>query len=73
MTKYYKQVDEAGELVLLLTYNFQPRIKNPLIVEISQEEYETMLAELESVTGAEKESTDEVSAREFVAMLEEVL
>lgn len=46
MTKYYKQINENGEVVMLLTYDFVPNITNPLIVEITEEEYETLLAEL---------------------------
>lgn len=46
MTKYYKQLNENGEVIMLLTYDFVPNITNPLIVEITAEEYETLLAEL---------------------------
>jgi hypothetical protein len=46
MTKYYKQFNENGEIVMLLTYDFVPNITNPLIVEITKEEYETLLAEI---------------------------
>jgi hypothetical protein len=44
--KYYKQLNENGEIVMLLTYDFVPNITNPLIVEITKEEYETLLAEI---------------------------
>lgn len=46
MTKYYKQINENGEAIMLLTYDFAPNITDPLIVEITEEEYETLLAEL---------------------------
>lgn len=46
MTKYYKQLNENGEVVMLLTYDFVPNITDPLIVEITKEEYETLLAEI---------------------------
>lgn len=46
MTKYYKELNENGEVVMLLTYDFVPNITDPLIVEITAEEYETLLAEL---------------------------
>lgn len=45
MSKYYKQFDENGKIVKLLTYDFEPNIADPLIVEITSEEYENMLAE----------------------------
>ena len=48
MTTYYKQINENNELVLLLTYNFTPKITNPLIIEITQEEYEKLSAEIQS-------------------------
>lgn len=45
MTKYYKQINENGELVTILTYDFVPTISDPLTVEITAEEYETIAAE----------------------------
>lgn len=46
MTKYYKQLNENGEVVMLLTYDFIPVITNPLIEEITKEEYDAVYAEL---------------------------
>ncbi len=43
--KYYKQLNESGEIVALLTYDFEPTISDPLTVEITAEEYETISAE----------------------------
>lgn len=43
--KYYKQLNENGEIVTLLTYDFEPNITDPLTVEITAEEYETISAE----------------------------
>lgn len=43
--KYYKQLNENGEIVLLLSYDFEPNITDPLTVEITAEEYETISAE----------------------------
>lgn len=45
MTKYYKQLSENGEIVALLTYDFAPNITDPLIVEITAEEYEAIFTE----------------------------
>ena len=39
MKYYYKQLNENGEIVLLLVYDFMPTITDPLIVEITEEEY----------------------------------
>ena len=55
MTTYYKQVNESGELVLLLTYDFIPKITNSLIVQITQDEYETLTEELHAKNDAETE------------------
>lgn len=46
MIKYYKQINESGDVVMLLTYDFDPIITNPLIIEITKEEYEALLAEI---------------------------
>lgn len=46
MIKYYKQLDENGEIVTLLTYDFEPNISDPLTVEITTEEYETLASDL---------------------------
>ncbi len=54
--KYYKQLNENGEIVTLLTYDFEPNITNPLIVEITVEEYETISAEWRENAKAESEA-----------------
>lgn len=43
--KYYKQLDENGEVVYLLSYDTEPNITDPLTVEISADEYEAISAE----------------------------
>lgn len=58
MTTYYKQLSEFGEVVLLLTYGFTPKITNPLIVEITQEEYSAISAELQAKAEEEAGQTD---------------
>ena len=45
MTKYYKQLDENGKIIALLTYDFVPNITNPLIIEITAKEYEAISVE----------------------------
>jgi hypothetical protein len=57
--KYYKQLNENGEIVMLLTYNFEPTITDPLIVEITAEEYEMISAELREKAKAEAEAERE--------------
>ena len=61
MTKYYKQINENGEVVMLLTYDFAPNITDPLIVEITEEEYETLLAEL--IASLPESEEDEIALK----------
>lgn len=46
MKYYYKQLNENGEIVTLLTYDFEPNVIDSLTVEINAEEYETLAAEM---------------------------
>lgn len=70
MTKYYKQLDESGEVVLLLTYDFDPIITNPLIMEISKEEYEQLLAEI--IAKNEQTKSDEATMHDLYNALAEL-
>lgn len=54
--KYYKELNENNEIVALLTYDFEPTITNPLIVEITAEEYETISAEWREAARAKAEA-----------------
>jgi hypothetical protein len=45
MTKYYKQLDENSNIILLLTYDFEPNITDSSVVEITEEEYNAFQAE----------------------------
>ena len=54
--KYYKQLNENNEIVTLLTYDFEPNITDPLTVEITAEEYETIVAEWREAARAKAEA-----------------
>ena len=54
--KCYKQLNENGEIVSLLTYDFEPNITDLLIVEITAEEYEAISAEWKEAAKAENEA-----------------
>lgn len=44
----YKQLNENGELISLITYdNLRPNITDPLIVEITEEEYTQLVSDIE--------------------------
>ena len=66
MTNYFKQLNESGEVILLLTYDFTPNITNPLIVEITEEEYNTLLAEIQA---ADSPDPDEISDAEALDII----
>lgn len=61
MTKYFKQINENGEFVMLLTYDFEPSITDPLIVEISEEEYIELKAECDEKVKATAEAYKEAA------------
>lgn len=61
MTKYYKQLKENGEFVMLLTYDFEPEITDPLIVEITEEEYLALKAECDEKVKAAAEAYKEAT------------
>lgn len=61
MKKYYKQLNENGEFVMLLTYDFEPEINDSLIVEISEEEYLSLKAECDEKVKAAAEAYKEAA------------
>ena len=69
MTYYYKQINESGKVVTLSTYGGMRRaIHNPLVVEITEDEYNAILAEIEAQQPDEPE-TDEISAEEALNII----
>lgn len=63
----YKQIDEAGELLLLLTYDTQPSGLPPDVVEVTADEYASLMDEIaasrpEPEPAPEYVSTDELEA-----------
>lgn len=56
--KYYKQLNENGEILYLLTYDFEPNITSPLTVEITAEEYETISSEWREAAKAKIEAAN---------------
>ena len=53
MKTYYKQTDENGKIVALLTYDIEPNFTDPLIVEITAEEYEAIREEWAEIANAD--------------------
>lgn len=68
--KYYKQLNENGEIVMLLTYDFEPTISDPLIVEIAAEEHKAISAEWQekAKTKAEAERAERLARAKEMAL-----
>ena len=43
---FFKQIDENGNVICLFEYDYQAIIDDPFIIEITQEEYNALMAEL---------------------------
>ena len=72
MVYYFVEKNADGSVKSLLTYNdVRPNITDPLVVEITQEEYETLLAEIMAQEPEEPEEpeTDEISAEEALDII----
>lgn len=73
--RYFKQLDNNGELSMLLTYSMDPVITNPLVTEISEDEYSTLKAEIEAQLEAEnptEETGEPATEADYIAALQEV-
>lgn len=57
---YVKKLDENGEVEALITYDRKPVLKNELSVEITEEEYNSLSAELEAQWAAESASSETI-------------
>lgn len=69
MTTYFKKLNESGEVILLLTYDFTPKITNTMIVEITQEEYERLSVEIKAANQLEEPDPDEISDAEALDII----
>lgn len=66
---YYKKIADDGSLCYLFTYDFQPTITDSLMVEITEEEYNTLLAEIEAENQPEEIDSDEISDTEALDLI----
>ena len=55
MTKYFKHLNDNNEIINLYTYDFEPIIKNPAIVEITYEEYHTILNQWQQIADSTRQ------------------
>jgi hypothetical protein len=65
MKYYYKHLNENGEIALLLVYDFMPTITDPLIVEITEEEYNAIIAEIRANEPEPEPSEMELKAQAY--------
>jgi hypothetical protein len=65
MKYYYKQLNENGEIALLLVYDFMPSITDPLIVEITEEEYNAIIAEIRANEPEPEPSETQLKAQAY--------
>ena len=67
---YYKKIDDNGVTKTLFTYDYiKPQITNPLIIEITNEEYNSALAEIEAANQPDESDTDEISDEEALNII----
>lgn len=64
---YFKQINESGELILLLTYDYPVVIDNPFIIEIAEEEYHQLLNEITAHIDTDQD--DEISDTEALNII----
>lgn len=69
MKSYFKQLNSSGEITLLLTYSFRPNITNPLVIEITKEEYETLFAEMQKHGEISESEEDEITDTEALNII----
>ena len=68
-TAYYKKLRDDGSVVCLLTYQgYRPGITNPLVVEITAEEYNALHAEILAAIPAETDP-DEIDDTEALTII----
>ena len=65
MKYYYKQLNENGEIVLLLVYEFTPTITDPLMVEITEEEFNAIVTEIRANEPEPEPSEMELKAQAY--------
>jgi hypothetical protein len=66
MKKYYKQLNENGDIFMLLTYDFIPTNLDPnlILVEITKEEYAELFEEITEASEANlKEIANETALK----------
>lgn len=69
MRKYYKRLEGNGDVSMLLAYDFSPVITDPLVVEITETEYNQIHNEIEAMTNTEQDTDDEITDSEALSII----
>lgn len=65
---FFKEINEKNQAVSVLTYdNIYPKVDPAVVVEITEEEYRALLAEIEAAN--QPKETDEISAEEALDII----
>lgn len=76
--RYFKEIDENGNIVCLLSYDYPVVIENERIIEISEKTYNELLEQLQPEEGDEPEppepsDEDDITGAELLSMVEGIL
>lgn len=70
MERFFKLLNTDREVVSVLSYeNYISNVTYPPMIEITEEEYNILLAEIESANQPEESETDEISDSEALAII----
>lgn len=64
---YYKKVNASGDVLYLMTYDSTPSITDPLTVEITKEEYDSILEAITANQGTD--DTQQISDEEALQII----
>lgn len=64
---YYKKVNASGDVLYLITYDSAPSITDPLTVEITKEEYDSILEAITANQGTD--DTQQISDEEALQII----
>ena len=77
--RYFKELDENGNIVCLLSYDYPVVIENERIIEISEKTYNELLEQLqpepepEPPVPPEPSDEDDITGAELLSMVEGIL
>ncbi|MBQ6127084.1 hypothetical protein IJI69_00340 [Candidatus Saccharibacteria bacterium] len=73
---YFKEIDENGNIICLLSYDYPVVIENERIIEISEKTYNELLEQLQpedEPEPPEPSDEDDITGAELLSMVEGIL